>query len=351
MDQKIYVILLNYNGWKDTIECLESVLKNDYENYQIIVVDNDSPNNSMEYIINWAEGNQDVIYDVNSQLKHLSQPFEKKPLEYIFYTKEEALNGGDNTRESEYNNPLILIQAGENGGFAAGNNIGIHYALAKNDFENIWLLNNDTVIETTTLTNIVKKSSDYKIIGEKVGLIGAKLRYYDHPLLIQAVGGKYNKWIGTSEHIGVFETDVGQYDNENITDLIDYPIGASLFTSKDFISDVGLMSEEYFLYYEELDWVVRGKQKGWKIGFCWNSIVYHKEGSSIGTQRTQRSSLSEFYLFRNRLVFSLKFFKQYFIFVYLRLLLTYFKRLFLEIEKANVVCSALGLKKKFGLGK
>ena len=89
---KVYIILLNYNGWKDTIECLESVLKNDYENYQIIVVDNDSPNNSMKFIINWAEGKQEVIYDDNSQLKHLSQPFEKKPLDYVFYTKEEALN-------------------------------------------------------------------------------------------------------------------------------------------------------------------------------------------------------------------------------------------------------------------
>lgn len=95
MKNKVYIIILNYNGWKDTIECLESVLKNDYESYQIIVVDNDSPNNSIEYIINWVEGKQEVVYDENSQLKHLSQPFGSKPLEYVFYTKNEALNGGD----------------------------------------------------------------------------------------------------------------------------------------------------------------------------------------------------------------------------------------------------------------
>ncbi len=155
MKHKIYIIILNYNGWKDTIECLESVLKNDYENYQIIVVDNDSPNNSMEYIINWAKGKQEVIYDENSQLKHLSQPFESKPLEYVLYTKEEALNGGDKEKESKLNNPIIFIQSGENGGFAAGNNIGIKYALTKDDFEYVWLLNNDTVVDEYALYNLV----------------------------------------------------------------------------------------------------------------------------------------------------------------------------------------------------
>jgi len=157
---KVYIIILNYNGWKDTIECLESVLKNDYKNYQIIVVDNNSPNNSMDYIINWADGKQEVVYDENSQLKYLSQPFEPKPLDYVFYTKEEALSGGDREKEVKLNNPIIFIQAGENGGFAAGNNIGIKYALAKDDFEYVWLLNNDTVIKTNSLSNMVSRFHD-----------------------------------------------------------------------------------------------------------------------------------------------------------------------------------------------
>jgi len=147
LNKKVYVILLNYNGWKDTIECLESVLKNDYNNYQIIVVDNDSPNNSMEYIVNWAEGKQEVLYDENAPLKYLSQPFEDKPLAYVYYTKEQALRGGDKEQEKKYKKtPMIFIQAGENGEFAAGKNIGMKYALAKDDFAYIWLLNNDTII-------------------------------------------------------------------------------------------------------------------------------------------------------------------------------------------------------------
>ncbi len=301
----------------------------------------------MEYIINWTEGKQEAVYDKNSQLKPLSQPFELKPLGYIYYTKEEALQGGDSQKEEQYKNPLIFIQSDENRGFAAGNNIGIKYILTRGDFEYVWLLNNDTVIESTTLSSLAEKFDYYKKTDNKVGLLGSKLRYYDNPLIIQAIGGNYNKWIGTSEHIGVFEMDYGQYDNEKIVDAIDYPIGASLFVSKDFINDVGLMNEEYFLYYEELDWVLRGRKKKWKIGFCWESIVYHKEGSSIGTQRIQRSALAEFYLFRNRLLFSKKFFKSYYSLVRIRLFLTYLKRLISRSRTEKIVNDALCLKKKF----
>jgi GT2 family glycosyltransferase len=186
-NKKVYIILLNYNGWKDTIECLESILKSDYSNYQIIVIDNDSPNNSMEYI----EGKQEVLYDESSQLKHLSQPHEPKPLEYVYYTKEEALKGGDKEKESKLNNPLIFIQAGENGSFAAGNNIGMKYALAKNDFEYIWLLNNDTVIEKNSLSSLVCYASK-----NNLGISGSALMYYDNPDKIQAYGGTINKFFG-----------------------------------------------------------------------------------------------------------------------------------------------------------
>ena len=81
---KVYIILLNYNGWKDTIECLESVLKNDYNNYQIVVVDNSSPDNSMNNLINWSNGVQEIVYSHDSKLTNLSQPISVKPLEKVF---------------------------------------------------------------------------------------------------------------------------------------------------------------------------------------------------------------------------------------------------------------------------
>lgn len=141
----------------DTIECLESVLRNDYPNYQVIVVDNNSPNNSMEYIKAWAEGKLDIWVKPDNPLRHLSFPPVEKPVPYVFYDREEAEKGGNPELEERLKNdipngittkyPLVFIQSGYNGGFAFGNNVGIKYALAKDDFDSVILLNNDTIIE------------------------------------------------------------------------------------------------------------------------------------------------------------------------------------------------------------
>lgn len=310
--KKTYIILLNYNGWQDTIECLESVLRSDFQNYQVIVVDNDSPNDSMTRIIDWAEGRQEVIYSTNTLLKEYSQPFVPKPIEYVLYERAEAMIGGYPELESEKNNPLIFIKSGENKGFSAGNNIGIAYALAKDDADNIWLLNNDTVIEKDSLSRLVEKIKYYKDRNQRVGILGAKLMYYHTPAIIQGVGGSYNKWFASSGHIGAFEEDRGQYDSEEIVKKIKYPLGASIFVSTAFIKDVGLMCEDYFLYFEELDWMLRGKAHGWELGYCWQAKVFHKEGGSIGSSANayKKSELSDFYGLRNRIVFSKKFFPE-----------------------------------------
>ncbi len=99
MDNKVYIIILNYNNWYDTIECLESVLRNDYPNYQVIVVDNNSQNNSVDYMKAWADGMLDICVDPKNPLRNLSFPPIPKPIPYIFYTKEEAEKGGNKDLE------------------------------------------------------------------------------------------------------------------------------------------------------------------------------------------------------------------------------------------------------------
>lgn len=274
---KTYIILLNYNGWRDSQECLESLLKLDYTNYQIVLVDNNSPNDSMSHIIAWAKGDEIASVD-NPELIDLSTPHSNKPLDFFFYDNESALNAGIAAQETNLNNPLIFIQASENRGFSAGNNIGIKYVLAQNDADFIWLLNTDTVVETNALSALVQKADKYKKENRKVGIIGSKLMYYYHPELIQAVGGRYNKWLATTKHIGAFQKDLGQYDNELTSNKINYPIGASMFVDINFIQDVGLMCEDYFLYFEELDWVKRAKSKHWNIGSSVNILA----GVAIG---------------------------------------------------------------------
>lgn len=293
MKNKIYIIVLNYNGWKDTIECLESVLKNDYENYQIIVVDNESPNNSMDKIMDWAEGKQEVVYEDNSQLKHLSQPFKKKPLKYVFYTKDEALKGGIKEKEEQYKNPLIFIQSGENGGFAAGNNIGIQYALAKDDFDYICLLNNDTVIEHNALSLVVEKM----IKDNNIGICSSKIKYYDNPFIIWSNGGIYDKILGLSKHIDYLKYDNGQAPNRQITFLT----GCMWVVKKDVWLKVGLLNENYFMYVEDLEYSQRVIQKKYALSVEHRSIIYHKIGASTGSET---SYFSAFYMMRNRVFYS-----------------------------------------------
>lgn len=328
MNKKVYIILLNYNGWKDTIECLESVLKNDYENYQIIVVDNDSVNNSMENIINWAEGKQEVVYDENSQLKHLSQPFEPKPLDYVFYTKDEALNGGIQEQEKQYKNAIIFIQAGENGGFATGNNIGIKYALVKDDFEYVWLLNNDTVIKKDTLSKLVK-SFEEKKQNQKLGILGSVQYYYHKPELIQAAAGGFNKLRGNFWNYQTLE-----FKQEDIS----YIYGASMFIAKDVLNQVGLLNEEYFMYYEEIDFAERIKKYNFIQMVDKQIKVYHKHG---GTTTTLESDFRKYYLEKNKIKFYKNFYFYLLFIPILKILKSYilngFKSIYLKILKDGLL--------------
>lgn len=302
-DCKVYIIILNYNGWQDTIECLESVLKNYYSNYQIIVTDNDSPNKSMEYIIQWAEGQQQVSYISDSQLKHLSQPYISKPIDYVYYSKEEAINGGDCIKEGLRTNPLILIQTGENGGFSAGNNIAIQYALAKNDFEYICLLNNDTVVDKRFLNALTEKAID-----SSLGIAGSTIYYYDKPDELWFNGGTFSHWTSRSHHVyDKTDREITQHD---------FITGACMLIRKDVLRNVGLLDENYFLYSEDLDYCYRALKMNYTLGVVHSSKIWHKVGAS---SKNETSSFSAYFMYRNSIRFCMKNFsltKRIFSFLY-----------------------------------
>ena len=327
MNKKVYIVILNYNGWQDTIECLESVLKSDYSNYQIVVVDNDSPNNSMDYLIKWAKGELCLWLSNDNPLKSLSFPLEQNPIEYILYTKEEAINGGNKEKENKLKNSIIFIQAGENRGFAAGNNIGIKYALAKDDFEYIWILNNDTVVKKDTLSQL------YRCFNNNPNsLISSRLLNKDNT--IQADGGKINKYFLTSSHInsGKILQNIVHYK------IPDYLVGASLFINKQILKHIGLLSEEYFLYYEDLDYSLKAIRSGYSLKVCYESIVYHKDGSS--TKKVNKDFIINHY-FRNRLKIAKKF-NFYILTVKIGMSISVLKRLIYgKINEAKIIWNLL----------
>ncbi|MCL4428818.1 MAG: glycosyltransferase family 2 protein [Deltaproteobacteria bacterium] len=326
----VYIIVLNYKTWKDTVECLESIYGNSYDNYRVIIVDNNSENNSVEYIKDWVRRKKNV----------------KIPENYIVLDENFSI---ENNADGYYNDhnarpPLIIIKALKNRGFAAGNNLGIKYALYRNDFEYIWLLNNDTVIDKDSLTNLVSKAQEYDKHGEKIGIIGSKILFYDNKDVIQGIGVKYNKWIGTVKYIGLSEKDAGQFDDEKYILSADYVIGASMFATRAFLKETGLLSEDYFLYFEELDWVLRGKRVGFNIGYSWKSRVYHKEGATVGSSSKGklRSEKADYYTFKNRIVFTKKFFPKSIFTVYAGFIFVAFNRIKRgQFKRLGTICSAL----------
>lgn len=307
---KVCIILVNYKTWRDTAECIESLLRCTAMNMQIVVVENDSPDDSWDQLQNWAQGKVTLELSANNSLSRLSHPPVNKPVRYTAVTQQEATN-------LKTDAPVVFIRTASNLGFAGGNNVGLRYML-NNDFEFAWLLNNDTVIEPNAVDELVSYVKGNPL--EKIGIAGSKLRLYHKPEVLQGLGAVFNKYAGTSNIIGAQQTDRGQFDHAvgNIT----YAIGAAMFVSRPFLEDVGLMSEEYFLYNEENDWSARAHLKGWKVGVAVNSIVYHKQGASTGNSpkksKLQVKALN--YKYRGKILLYKKYYQPQLPFLYIHLL-------------------------------
>jgi GT2 family glycosyltransferase len=290
---KVYIVLVNFNGHNNTVETIESLAKQSYQNFQIVVVDNNTPA-SLQIIKDWADGKTTLEFSPPEEIKQYTYPLCVKPIPYVSYEVAEAENGGNREKEIEADgkiisapnnflkHPLILIQAKSDIGFAGGNNVGSHYALAKGDAPYVWLLNNDTTLEYDALKFLIDKDAEYKSKNLKIGMIGSKLRWYRWPEKINAIGGMFNKWTTWSYHLGVREIDNGQYDRDDVK--FDYVYGASLFIRKEFLKEVGLMNDVYYAYFEEMDWEVRGLRKGWNHGYTYKSLIYHKQGVTTGKE-------------------------------------------------------------------
>src|SRR6185295_2536056 len=165
---KVYIVLVNFNGHNNTIETIESLAKQSYQNFQIIIVDNNTPA-SIQIIKDWADGKTLPEFSPPDEIKQFTFPSCPKPIPYIEYEIAEAESGGNSEKEksdsltpftihhSPFKYPLILIQARSDIGFAGGNNAGSRYALKKGDCDYVWLLNNDTTLDFDALKFLVEK--------------------------------------------------------------------------------------------------------------------------------------------------------------------------------------------------
>ncbi len=272
--QKVFVIILNYNGNKDTQECLESLEKINVSKdtkVEIVVVDNAS----------------------KEQFRIQNSPLRK---------------GFEGQAEFRINK-IKVIRNEENLGFAEGNNVGIRYAL-KNGANYILILNNDTFVDKNLLKELLavgQKDKEIGILVPKIyfapGFEFHKDRYKKEDLgKVFWYGGGEMDWANViGHHRGVDEVDKGQYDATCETEIA---TGCCMLIKKDVFDKVGMFDDKFYLYYEDADLCLRAKKKDFKVVYVPRSIIWHKNAGSAGGSG---SKLQDYYITRNRLLFGVRY--------------------------------------------
>lgn len=242
MNPLVDIIIVNYNGLADTVECVESLKKCRYDNFEIIIVDNCSTDDS---------------YD-NLNYKYSSE------------------------------NNIYIIKSNINNGFATGNNLGID--LAKYHHANYCVLvNNDTIVDPDFLTPLVEFAEK---ANTPIILTGKILYYYDKKRIWYG-GGFFDKYKGTGVHLHGNELDDPQDDQIRSCNFI---CGCLLFMSLNVVDIIGPLPEEYFLYGEDTDYSLNALKHNIPMFYIPNSIIYHKVSAST----KKLSNFSYYYMLRNR---------------------------------------------------
>jgi len=242
------IILVDYYGYKDTKECLESLMRMHNQNFKIIIVNNTD------------EVNRFLLED-----------------KFI-------LNNAD------------IVESGDNRGFSGGNNIGIRYAREKYNPDFFLLLNNDTIVDDNLLDELIK---GYRS-NQKIGLVTGKITRYPDTKKIWYGGGDYVKSMCSTKMRGYGQIDDGSYDNP---EYVEFAPGCLFFFHKSLIDKIGYMDETYFLYCEDTDYGFRIIENGLKILYWPRAIVAHKESVSTG----KGSPTHQYYYIRNKLLIISKF--------------------------------------------
>jgi GT2 family glycosyltransferase len=265
----VSIIILNWNGWKDTIECLESVLKLSYKNFNVILIDNNSTNDSIKNILKWSSG--DLEDNVQTKYPQIVYPLVPKPLELSIMQID-----GDNFKIEQGNlcntkSKIVLIENSVNSGFSRGTNLGIQIGkiLFKSDY--YFMLNNDTIIEPDALSILV----NYLEENQEVKLAQSTIYFYDKSNKIHNTGGMLHFW-GQRKYYQTIKT--GNYG------LITFYNGCAFCVKDGLINTVGYLSEKFFFGEEDVEYSRRLNKHKEKMICAFGSKVYHKIGISFNIQ-------------------------------------------------------------------
>jgi GT2 family glycosyltransferase len=296
-ETRVAIVLVNWNGWRDSTECLSAIVGSGaLSGADVWLVDNQSSDESVERIEAWCRApHADSAWRSQDGVRHADSAAGAIACRTWVADGEPA--------------PLLpgvqinLVRSGANLGFAGGNNVGIT-AAGLDRYSHFWLLNTDTVMAHDALAHLLARGQ----ADESTGMVGSTLLFYGRPDTVQALGGGwFDRCAMRMSHVGEFTPAVAVPADDAARRRVEaemaYVVGASMLVSADFVRDVGPMCEDYFLYFEELDWAFRAGTR-YGLGYAPRSRVYHKVGAS-STQTQGEFSLN--LLYRNQLRFAGRF--------------------------------------------
>jgi GT2 family glycosyltransferase len=225
----VAVVILNWNGWEDTVACVDSCLRSSHPGVRLLVVDNGS-----------TDGSEQILR-------------ERFPA-------------------------LEILQTGENLGFAGGNNAGMRRVL-DTGADLVVLLNNDTVVDPGFAAALAEAAR----VRPDAGMLCSKILLFDEPEVLWYAGASFHPWIGWGRHRGHGQRDVGQFDRLEETDR---PTGCALMVTRACCERVGLLRDDYFCYAEDLEWGLRARDAGFALLYVPGSRVWHKVSRSTGGPRS-----------------------------------------------------------------
>lgn len=258
---KVAIIVLNWNGWQDTIECLESLYQITYPNYEVIVVDNGSKDNSIEMIRKYCEG------ELTLESKFILYNHENKPISIKEFAKDEIETKRyiHNLFENSYvNDEIIIIKNEKNYGFAEGNNIGIKIAL-NNGAKYIFMLNNDTVVASNFLGLLV----DAMEKSVEIGISGPTCYYYERPDAVWQAGLKINWWTGEIKNI----------ESVRVQE-VDCVSGCAVLIKNTVFKNISLLDARFPFGNEDFEFCTRARRKGFRVVHVPDSRIWHKVSMS-----------------------------------------------------------------------
>lgn len=291
--QSIGVVIVAFNSSDVILDCLESLLQGPGPHPRIVVVDNASPDDTVVTVRNWASGA--TPYVAPDDIPYRISPVQK-PLALA------EINRGDAPQTFD-DQGLVLLHSGANRGFAGGVNLGLAYLAADPTIRHFWVLNPDAISAPGTVDAILKTAEQ----TPGYGLMGGRVCYAEPPHRVQIDGGTLNKRTGVTGN-----ANLGRPMAEAAAPTgaqLDFITGASMIASRAFYDRIGPMREDYFLYYEEVDWACR--RGDLPLVVAPEAIVYHRAGTAIGSPTLERlaSPFSIWFKHRGRMRFMRRFHK------------------------------------------